>query len=98
MAFFLTNLAKSDLKDIARYTQKNFGVKQRNIYLSRLDQAFHALYEQPRIGSSCDYIRLGYFQFHVGRHLIFYRMVEQKDIEIVRVLHERMDVELHFSN
>jgi toxin ParE1/3/4 len=32
----------------------------------------------------------------MGRHLIFYRETA-KDIEIIRILHDRMDVESHFD-
>jgi toxin ParE1/3/4 len=45
----------------------------------------------------CDDIRPGYCKYHVGRHLIFYRQVSD-GLEIVRVLHDRMDVETHFND
>jgi toxin ParE1/3/4 len=41
--FELTNKAKSDLKDIAIYTQNTWGNRQRNIYLTALDKSFYAL-------------------------------------------------------
>jgi toxin ParE1/3/4 len=31
----------------------------------------------------------------VGRHLIFYRQLSEDAIEIVRILHGRMDIETH---
>ncbi len=43
MAFQLTTKAKEDLKNIARYTQENWGIKQRNIYLKQIDDVFHAI-------------------------------------------------------
>lgn len=92
MAFFLTQKAKADLKDIARYTQKTWGIAQRNIYLTQIDSTFHNLAINPKMGFSCDYIRAGYFKFRVGKHFIFYRIADS-DIEIVRILHERMDIE-----
>jgi toxin ParE1/3/4 len=45
----------------------------------------------------CDDIRPGYCKYQVGRHLIFYRQVSD-GLEIVRVLHDRMDVETHFND
>ena len=92
MAFFLTQRAKADLKSIASYTQKKWGIKQRNTYLTQIDTAFHVLSDNPTKGFNCDYIRQGYFKYRVGKHLIFYRIVNL-DIEIVRILHERMDIE-----
>lgn len=93
MAFYLTRKAKADLKDIARYTQKQWGVKQRNIYLTRIDDAFRDLSNDPDKGRTCDDIRQGYLKYRVGKHVIFYRKINTTDIEIVRVLHERMDFE-----
>ena len=92
MAFFLTKRAKTDLKSIARYTQKKWGVKQRNTYLTQVDTAFHVLSDNPTKGFNFDYIRQGYFKYRVGKYLIFYRIINL-DIEIVHILHERMDIE-----
>jgi len=30
--------------------------------------------------------------FKAGRHLIFYRMIEENEIEITRILHGQMDL------
>ena len=92
MNFYLTRKAKADLKSIARYTQKQWGVHQRNIYLSQVDGAFHDLSEMPGKGRKCDHIRAGYWKYKVGKHFIFYRSINKKEIEIVRILHERMDI------
>ncbi|MBW4620151.1 MAG: type II toxin-antitoxin system RelE/ParE family toxin [Cyanosarcina radialis HA8281-LM2] len=94
--FYLTDLALSDLRSIGRYTQKTWGREQRNVYLSRLDACFHLLAEEPERGRACDDIRPGYRKYHMGRHLIFYRITEE-GIEIVRILHDRMDVEAHLD-
>ncbi len=52
------------------------------------------LAQEPHLGRVCDEIRQGYRKHHVGRHLIFYRQVAAH-IEIIRILHKRMDVESH---
>lgn len=94
--FRLSAQARADLQDIGRYTQEVWGREQRNRYLSRLDEAFHLLAREPDRGRSCDEIRPGYRKHHQGRHVIFYRQSGQ-DIEIIRILHERMDVESRLS-
>lgn len=81
------------MKNIARYTEKTWGKDQRNLYLKDLDDAFHALAETPGKGRNCDYIRPDYHKHGVGKHLIFYRLIENDDIEIIRILHGRMDIE-----
>ncbi len=92
MSFHLTQKAKADLKDIARYTQKTWGSDQRNTYLQKIDSAFLDLSETPDIGRDCDYIRSGYKKYGIGKHFIFYRLTKPHHIEIVRVLHGRMNI------
>ncbi len=95
MAMFrLTRKAREDLKSIARYTQKTWGVAQRNTYLTQLDKRFALLAAAPTLGRSCDAIRPGYRKYHEGRHVIFYTLIPD-GIKVVRVLHDSMDVERH---
>jgi toxin ParE1/3/4 len=94
--FFLTKKAKNDLKNIARYTEAEWGREQRDFYLRQLDESFHTLSESQNMGLDCAYVRDGYRKLRVGRHFVFYRSLNPgKDIQIVRVLHERMNVEIH---
>jgi toxin ParE1/3/4 len=95
--FRLTNRAKADLKSIATFTQKKWGQPQRRMYLQQFDNAFYLLAESPDIGADCSYIKSGYRKFPVASHMIFYRMVSDELIEIVRVLHKRMDARAHFN-
>ena len=94
-AFRISAKAMDDLKAIGRYTEKNWGRDQRNKYLSMFDACFNTIADQPGIGIACDFIRLGYRKHHSGRHLIFYRQSGEY-IEIIRILHDSMDVENHF--
>ena len=96
-AFHLTGAAKSDLKDIGRYTQKQWGAAQRDQYLTMLDECFQDLAAHPLKGRDCSDIRAGYRKYGVGSHVIFYRQVADDAIEVVRILHSRMDVERRLS-
>ena len=95
--FQLTARAKADLRAIGRYTEATWGREQRNTSLARLDACFHLLAREPARGRACDAIRPGYRKDHVGRHLIFYRP-SPGGIEIIRILHDRMDIEAHLDN
>ena len=90
--FTLTNKAKADLKSIAVYTQRKWGNQQRRHYIQQFDDAFHMLAESPAVGNKCDFISPGYRRFPNVSHIVFYRQVGETEIEIVRVLHKRMDV------
>jgi toxin ParE1/3/4 len=94
--FRLKAAAHADLKGIAKYTEQTWNHEQRNSYLGELDQAFHRLAENIELGEVCDHIRSGYRVFPVGSHLIFYKIGAGNVIEIIRVLHKRMDVSSQF--
>ncbi len=90
--FTLTQKAKSDLKMIAAHTQRRWGRQQRMVYAKQFDDAFYMLADTPKAGNSCDVIKRGYRKFPNGSHAIFYRELSKSAIEIVRILHKRMDV------
>ena len=89
--FRLTERAKADLRAIGRYTQATWSRAQRNSYLARLDASFHVLAQEPHRGRACDDIRPGYYKYHVGRHLIFYRVTGQT-LGIERIMHGARDL------
>lgn len=96
-SFVLSHAAKADLKIIALYTQKEWGKEQRNIYVKQFDDAFHLLADTPLVGKSCENIKAGYKKFPIGSHIIFYKEGTSSSIEIIRILHKRMDVELNIQ-
>lgn len=90
--FSLTEAARADLKSIAAYTQRRWGKEQRRIYAKQFDDAFHMLAERPEAGAACDSIKVGYRKFPNGSHVVFYRELSDTEIEVVRILHKRMDL------
>lgn len=91
-SFTLTQAARGDLKAIATYTQRRWGKAQRKVYAKQFEDAFHLLANNQKSGSDCDFVRHGYRKFANGSHVIFYRSVGKSEIQIVRILHKRMDV------
>jgi toxin ParE1/3/4 len=49
----------------------------------------------PLIGRPGDEIRAGYRKLAAGSHTLFYRITVEGVIDVVRVLHQRMDVDRH---
>lgn len=96
--FTLTYKAREDLKSIAVYTQRKWGKEKRRIYLKQFDDAFHLLANTPKAGTNCDFIKMGFRKFPNANHVIFYRSLSDTKIEIVRILHKRMDVETSLRN
>ena len=87
----LTPKADRDLAQIWRRTNENWGKSQANKYLQLLEKGFLMLLHHPKSGKARDEIRRGYRSLPVENHVVFYR-IRDKDIEIVRILHQRMEV------
>ncbi len=97
MPFVLTQKAKNDLRLIAIYTFKTHGRAQRDHYIRQMDQSFHAIALTPALGQKIDTIREGYHRLPCGKHSIYYRILPENMVQIVRILHQRMDIKQHFS-
>jgi len=80
------------LNGIARYTEQTWDREQRNRYLTELDRAFDQLADNSELGQSCNHFRSGYRMFPVSSPLIFHQLASGQTPEIIRVLHERMNV------
>lgn len=50
---------------------------------------------QPSIGKRYDSVRMGYRGFQVQSHIVFYRQTDDETVQIIRVLHKRMDLDRH---
>lgn len=89
-------LARRDVEDIWDYTADRWGVDQANAYIRKLRTAVDGIPDAPNIGRECAYIRPGYRKLQSGSHIIFYTAAAA-EIEIVRILHQSMDVLRHFG-
>lgn len=88
--------AEADLDDIAIYTRKLWGKQQARRYVATLRFDMEALGEFPRMHPVYE-SRRGVFHKSASReHLIFCRIGETA-VEVIRVLHNRMDVDDAFS-
>lgn len=93
--FHITPRARDDLKDIGRYTERQWGKRQRNTYLKEFEKRFHWFAENPRLGKNCSDISEGYFSSPQGQHVIFY-LIGQGCIEIIGIPHKEMDIISYF--
>jgi toxin ParE1/3/4 len=92
--FVLKPRAQADLDEIWDYTAERWGQEQAETYTRQLWRNIQAIADQPSLGRGCDEVRAGYRLFPSGSHILLYRLHED-GIEVVRVLHERMDHERH---
>lgn len=93
--YLLSPAAQADLEQIWDYTHEHWGVDQAEQYLRELQRAIERAAANPRIGRACEEIRPGYRKLAAGSHVLFYRVTTEEVIDVVRVLHQRMDVDRH---
>ncbi|MDA9476135.1 plasmid stabilization protein ParE [Bradyrhizobium sp. CCBAU 65884] len=95
--------AEVDFANILRWTTENFGARQSRIYRDTLVQTMGELADGPNVAGSRprDEIMANLRTLHVARHgrrgshFLMYRAAPDSTIEIVRILHDRMDFRRH---
>jgi toxin ParE1/3/4 len=86
-------LAEADLEDIWTYTFKQWSLEQAERYVGELIEAFERLARGEWAGRPSR-ARDDYRRYLVGSHVVFYRATTAT-LDVIRVLHQRMDVDRH---
>ena len=89
--YFFTRKAIEDLSQIWNYTYNAWSERQADKYYNLLISECKKIAKIPNIGKIYEQIHNDVLGYKIGRHIIFYRIITEKEIEIVRILHERMD-------
>lgn len=91
-----SNKAVEDLSSIWEYTFTKWSENQADEYYAMLISACNRLL-YPSVISSRSYeeISEGLLGVKAGHHLIFYNILENDDVMIIRILHDRMDIKQH---
>lgn len=71
--------------------EKNWSVQQADKYYEIIVGRFLTISLNPDLGKNYDDLRMGYKAITVKSHIIFYKISEHYSVEIVRILHKRMD-------
>jgi toxin ParE1/3/4 len=85
--------AQADMNGIWDYTAGRWGLDQADRYTDNIQDACHDLASGHRQGCPVD-VRPGYLKYLTGSHVIYFRN-DGSQLEVVRILHGRMDVERH---
>lgn len=99
----LTSQAEQDLFDIVSWTAKNFATHQAEYYAETITLAIEALHDGPEIlGIRVrEDIGSGILTLHVarhgrkGRHFVVLNTSEGRIINVLRLLHDSMDLARH---
>lgn len=90
--YILTNKAVEDLTSIWNYTFDEWSEKQADKYYDMLMDSFQEIAKNPNLGRHYSGIADNLFGIRVTKHIVFYRKINNDQVEITRVLHERMDL------
>ena len=80
-----------DLNDIWIYTLNKWSKEQADRYHGLLIAEIEFIADNFLTGKSIEQTRKGYRVTKVKSHLIFYRKTDNDIVEIIRILHQRMD-------
>lgn len=84
--------AINDLTDIWNYTAQTWSENQADNYFGMIKTACAEISKDSAIGKNYDKIVGNLLGYSVGKHIIFYQLFPNNEIEVIRVLHERMDL------
>lgn len=94
----LSPAAQADLEEIWDYTRHQWNDDQAEAYVRVIQHAVELVADNPLIGKPCDEVRDGYRRYTAGSHTVYYRAGTGGElIEVVRILHKRMDVDRHLD-
>jgi len=92
----LSKASQDDLKQIKSYSYATWGIKRTQKYLTTIENTLETLVISPDLGKNRDELIAGLFSFKINKHIIFYRC-NDKELEVVRILHARMNIPDHFN-
>ncbi len=91
--YLLSPLLRSDLEDIWRYTFEKWSPEQADRYHAVIMTAILALADGSISGNRTN-VREGYVKLRARSHIQFHR-IAGTDLEFMRILRQRMDVDRH---
>lgn len=87
----IADAARTDLADIARYTEERWGAVRRRRYMEEIRRRYTGLRRRPPQGRPREDMCRSCRALIVGQHVLIYRETDDQ-IELLRVLHQRMDM------
>ena len=81
-----------DLNNIWFYTFETWSETQADKYYATIKMACIGIADNPNVGKEYDGINKNLLGVKSEKHIIFYQIINPERIEIIRILHERMDL------
>jgi toxin ParE1/3/4 len=94
--YYLTYKAVDDLTEIWNYTFDEWSEKQADKYYALLLNSCQEIAENPNFGKKYDNVSDKLLGFKSNKHILFYKIISNNEIEIIRILHNQMDLKSKF--
>ena len=88
----ISRKALEDVNKIWVYTLNKWSKEQADRYYDLIIEEIEFITENYLVGKSAEQTRKNYSVTKIKYHLIFYRKTENDNLEIVRILHQRMNI------
>ncbi|MDR2145864.1 MAG: type II toxin-antitoxin system RelE/ParE family toxin [Tannerella sp.] len=88
----LRQKAINDLTDIWNYTAQKWSENQADKYYEAIKFSCREIGKNPSIGKAYAEISKNLLGLKSGKHIIFYHQISEDEIEVIRILYERMDL------
>lgn len=92
-SYRISTEALEDLEKIWVYTYHKWSADQADRYYALIIDEIEHITKNFDSGKSMEHVRDGYRSVKIKSHLIFYRLYDGENMEIIRVLHQVMDIE-----
>jgi toxin ParE1/3/4 len=89
--------ARRDIAGIWTYTHRHWTRAQADRYVGAIRAEIERLREKPSLGRPVKNAQAPFLKRKTGSHVIFY-LIDDRVLDIVRVLHESMDFAIHLTN
>jgi toxin ParE1/3/4 len=89
----ISEKARDDLERIWFYTLHEWSEKQADRYHRLLIDEIEYIVDNNELSQNMDHVRLGYRMSKVKSYMIFFKKSEDNIIEVIRILHQMMDIE-----
>ena len=90
--YSISEKALEDINAIWNYTAEKWSTQQANRYYNLILDEIEFVAANFETAKDFETIRKDYRYSKVKSHLVFFKKTKNNEIEVVRVLHERMDI------
>ena len=91
--YIINEKALEDINKIWIYTEENWSEEQADRYYNLIFDEIEYIVANFEMARDFENVRKNYKFSKVKSHYIFFKKIKINEIEVIRILHERMDIE-----